>query len=64
MNFTINGADFTFTLEVDNNGHLTSFTATKDNATYNCSIQVTSNTELLQVYCCTPSGCTSGPCLV
>ena len=67
MDFTISGEDFTFTLQVDGTGQLTSFTATKSsgivgNTTYDCSIQVESQTNPPQVFCCTPSGCTSGPC--
>jgi hypothetical protein len=63
MNFTISGEDFTFTLLVDTNGNLTSFTAEKDSTNYDCSIQVTSTGGLMQeVFCCNPSGCTSGPC--
>ena len=63
MNFTISGEDFTFTLLVDLEGNLTSFTATKDSTNYDCEIQVTSTGGLTQqVFCCNPSGCTSGPC--
>jgi hypothetical protein len=63
MNFTISGEDFTFTLLVDPNGTLTSFTAEKDSTSYDCSIQVTSTTSLMpELFCCTPSGCTSGSC--
>lgn len=63
MNFTISGEDFTFTLLVDTNGNLTSFTAEKDSANYDCSIQVSASGALLpETFCCTPSGCTSGSC--
>jgi hypothetical protein len=63
MNFTISGEDFTFTLLVDPNGTLTSFTATKDSTDYDCSIQVTATSSLMpDIFCCTPSGCTSGSC--
>ena len=63
MNFTISGEDFTFTLLVDTNGTLTSFTATKDSITYLCSIQLNSSGGLMpEAFCCTPSGCTSGSC--
>jgi len=63
MNFTISGEDFTFTLSVNLNGELTSFTAEKDSTSYDCSIQVTSSGGLMpEIFCCTPSGCTSGSC--
>lgn len=67
MIFTINGEDFIFNLQVDSTGKLTSFTATRgknitvDN--FNCSIQVESESSA-ELFCCTPSGCTAGPCLV
>ena len=63
MTFTISGEDFIFTLLVDTNGNLTSFTAEKDSTSYDCSIQVTSSGALMpEIFCCTPSGCTSGSC--
>lgn len=63
MNFTISGEDFTFTLLVDSNGTLTSFTATKDSNSYDCSIQLTATGGMMaEAFCCTPSGCTSGSC--
>ena len=63
MNFTISGEDFTFTLLVDLNGNLTSFTAEKDSASYDCSIQVAASGALMpETFCCTPAGCTSGSC--
>lgn len=66
MNFTIEGEDFNFTLTVDDEGNLISFTATKGsgitNDTFNCSIQVESQSTPPEVFCCTPAGCTAGPC--
>ena len=63
MNFTISNEDFTFTLLVDPNGTLTSFTATKDSTSYDCAIQVTATGAMMpEVFCCTPAGCTSGAC--
>jgi len=63
MNFTISNEGFTFHVQVDGNGHLTSFTATKDSVTFDCSIQLQSRANPLEIFCCNPSGCTSGPCL-
>ena len=63
MNFTISGEDFTFTLSVNPNGELTSFTAEKDSTSYDCSIQVESSGALMpEAFCCTPAGCTTGGC--
>ena len=47
MNFTISGEDFIFTLLVDPDGKLNSFTAEKDSTTYDCSIQVSVSTALM-----------------
>lgn len=64
MNFTISGEDFTFELETDVNGVLTSFTATEDSTIFDCLILMKSQSLVpMQLFCCTPSGCTSGPCL-
>lgn len=64
MIFTISGENFTFNLEINSNGQLTSFTATKgNNTTYDCSIQVENESNPLEIFCCTPSGCVAGPCL-
>ena len=41
MNFSIVESEFAFLLEVDEQGRLTSFTATKGETTYDCKIQVT-----------------------
>lgn len=67
MIFTISGEDFTFNLEIDTNGQLTSFTATKGNnlapTTYDCSIQVENESNPSEIFCCTPNGCVAGPCI-
>ena len=63
MNFTISGESYNFTLEVDGNGALTVFTANEGADTYDCSIQLVSRSEPgSRAVCCTPAGCTSGPC--
>ena len=65
MNFIIDNADFVFTLETQLvNGHyvLTSFTATADNVEFDCFIQLMSPGEVAVEFCCSPLGCTSGPC--
>jgi hypothetical protein len=66
MIFTILDADFTFNLQIDSNGRLTSITATKGNpvTTYKCSIQVENENNPLEMFCCGPSGCTVGPCVI
>lgn len=66
MIFTILGEDFTFNLQLDSNGRLTSITATKGNpvTSYKCSIQVENESNPLEMFCCGPSGCTVGPCVV
>ena len=61
MNFTIAGEDFNFTLTLNSEGQLTGFTATNGGTTYDCSIQLVSETPAERV-CCTPSGCTAGSC--
>jgi len=63
MNFIINNADFVFTLEtqlINGQNVLTSFTCTGDQVAYDCLIQLVGEggTE----FCCSPLGCTSGPC--
>ena len=60
MNFKIDGEDCVFTLIVDSQGNLTDFTATKENTTCTCSIQLTA--ENGGRTCCTPAGCTAGGC--
>ena len=62
MNFTISGESYSFTLEVDGNGNLTLFTANEGDDIYDCSIQMIARTDPGTPVCCTPSGCTSGPC--
>jgi hypothetical protein len=62
MTFTIDGATFTFTLEVDQSNQLTSFTATKAGAPYVCSIYCQPNLDDMEAECCTPNGCTQGGC--
>ena len=66
MNFVINNEDFVFTIEFQQEGGqnvLTSFTATKDEVEYNCSIQLDAVGSLTEsMFCCTPLGCTSGGC--
>lgn len=61
MNFTIAGEEFNFTLTVNGDGQLTGFTATKGQTTYDCLIQLVSQSTPERV-CCGPSGCTSGSC--
>jgi len=61
MNFTIAGEDFNFTLTVNGDGQLLGFTATKDNTTFDCSIQLVSQTSPERA-CCSPAGCTAGSC--
>lgn len=62
MNFTINGEDFFFTLTVDSNGHLTAFTATKDNTVFDCKIKLVSEADG-STWCCIPGGpCQQGSC--
>ena len=61
MNFTIVGEDFNFTLTVNSEGQLLAFTATNDNTTYDCSIQLVSQASGERT-CCGPSGCTAGSC--
>ncbi len=60
MNFTILGEQFDFTLTTDAEGHLTSFTATRDSVNYTCKIQLESETNERE--CCGPSGCAGGSC--
>lgn len=66
MNFVINGADFVFTIEFQQQGGqnvLTSFTATADKVNYTCKIQLDEVSSLTEtMFCCTPLGCTSGGC--
>jgi hypothetical protein len=62
MNFTIAGEEYVFTLTVNGDGQLLSFTATKEgNTTYDCSIQLVSQTSPERA-CCSPAGCTAGSC--
>ena len=61
-NFTINGAAYTFTLEVNQDNQLTSFTATKNQSPYTCKIQVTAVGNEEEKDCCGPSGCAGGGC--
>jgi hypothetical protein len=61
-NFTINGATYVFTLEVNQDNQLTSFTATKNQTPYSCKIQVTSELNSEEQDCCGTSGCTGGGC--
>jgi hypothetical protein len=61
MHFTINGEDFDFTLTVDSEGNLISFTATRDGVPFDCSIQLVSEVNGART-CCSPSGCTAGSC--
>ena len=62
MNFTIVGEDYNFTLTVNGDGKLIAFTATKDQATFDCSIQLVSQTAPPERFCCGPAGCTAGSC--
>ena len=65
MNFIIDNAEFEFSLQTQEvNGHnvLTAFTATADNVTFNCFIQLVAPGEVATEFCCSPLGCTSGPC--
>ena len=60
MNFTIDG--FNFTLTVDGNNQLTGLTATKDNTTWDCTIQLVSQVDGDRM-CCGPTGdCRPGSC--
>jgi len=61
LNFTIVGEDFNFSLTLNGDGQLVGFTATKGNTTYDCSIQLASQSSAERV-CCSPIGCTPGSC--
>lgn len=61
MTFTISGEPYVFTLVIDN-GVLTSFTAADETTTYQCFIQLQVQGAAEPIVCCTPAGCTSGPC--
>ena len=61
MTFTISGEPFLFTLVVDD-GVLTSFTATDNGTTFDCFIQLEAQGLVEGMFCCTPTGCTSGGC--
>jgi hypothetical protein len=65
MNFIIDNANFVFNLqtqEVNGQNVLTSFTATSNGVEFNCYIQLVSEGEVETEFCCSPLGCTSGPC--
>src|SRR5262245_16267427 len=61
MTFTITGEEYIFTLTVDTEGNLSSFTAVKGDITYDCSIQLSAH-SVEQKVCCTQWGCTAGGC--
>jgi hypothetical protein len=64
MDFTIENADYQFHLVVNQYNQLIGFTATKDQKTYDCAIQLKSQTDPLDTGCCRPypPGCSGGPC--
>lgn len=65
MVFTIENEDYVFSLVVDQDNHLTGFTATKDQVTYDCSIHLKSQLNSQVILCCRPyppGGCVEGPC--
>jgi hypothetical protein len=62
MNFTIANEEFTFTIEVDGEGNLTEFTATRDETTFDCKIQLTSRDAEPVIECCGANGCMAGSC--
>lgn len=62
MIFTIDGEAFVFNMTLDAENHLTALTATKDNVTWGCTIQLVSEADGERM-CCIPGGqCSSGGC--
>lgn len=62
MIFSIgNPVQFTFNLELDENGRLTELTASNGESVYDCQIQLTSRSDPDDVACCTTT-CSAGPC--
>jgi len=60
MNFQIDGFNFTMTIEQD---QLVGLTAEKDQVTYDCTIQLVSQTAPETRQCCGPDGkCYPGSC--
>ena len=62
MIFTIAGETFVFNMTLDGENHLIALSATKDNVTYDCTIQLVSEVDGAR-QCCVPGGsCSPGSC--
>jgi hypothetical protein len=62
MTFTIANSGFVFDLQLSGQNQLATFTATREGESYVCYIQLESQGEVEQMFCCTPQGCVEGPC--